>query len=250
VVLELYDAAGARVRRFASDEKPERPRDGVYFADLWLADALLPATSAGHHRFVWDLRRERPQALDYDYSIAAIPGRETPPAPQGALVSPGLYEARLSVDGEILRQPVRVVADPRVTFTADDYAELERFQERLVASLAESGALSVAVRAFEARLGAAPGSGERGGARAIETARRRLAELRAGDDPAAVNARLSGLAADLEQSDARPTAPQREVLVESRAQLDRFAARWLEFERQERPRLERRLGLERAPGAR
>ena len=38
-------------------------------------------------------------------------------------------------------------------------------------------------------------------ARAIEEARRRLGELRAGDDPAAVNGKLSGLAADLESSD-------------------------------------------------
>ena len=83
VVLEIYDAAGARVRRFASDESPVRPRAGVYFTDHWLAEAELPPTTPGHHRFVWDLRRERPRALDYDYSIAAIPGQETPAAPQG-----------------------------------------------------------------------------------------------------------------------------------------------------------------------
>lgn len=242
VVLEIYDAAGSRLRRFASNESPERPRDGVYFADLWLAAADLPGTSQGHHRFVWDLRRERPPVLDYDYSIAAIPGRETPPSPQGALVSPGSYEARLSVDGELLRQPVRVVADPRASLAASDYEELERFQGSVVESLADSAALAAAIRDFEARLGEAPGGREGRGARAVETARRRLSEVRAGDDPAAVNSRLSGLAADLEASDSSPTAPQRAVLVESRAAIERFAARWSEFERRERAQIERHLG--------
>ena len=188
VVLEIFDAAGVRVRRFASDELPDRPRAGVYFADLWLAEPDLPATTAGHHRFVWDLRRERPRVLDYDYSIAAIPGRETPPSPQGALVSPGSYEARLIGRWRrVCASRCTVVADPRVSLAAADYDELERLPGQRRESLADSATLAAAIGGFEARLAARRGGSEGRGARSVGTARRRLSEVRAGDDPAAVN---------------------------------------------------------------
>ena len=99
--IEVEDASGQLVRRFEVD------------------------VQRGLNRVVWDLRRERPRALDYDYSIAALPGKETPPSPQGALVPPGSYEVRLTVDGVELRQPVTVVADPRVSFTAADYDDID-----------------------------------------------------------------------------------------------------------------------------
>ncbi|MEO8198162.1 MAG: glycoside hydrolase, partial [Thermoanaerobaculia bacterium] len=241
VVLEIYDAAGLRVRRFASDESPVRSRSGVYFTDHWLADADLPATTAGHHRFVWDLRRERPRALDYDYSIAAIPGRETPPAPAGALVPPGRYEARLTVDGELSRQPLTVVADPRLQRTAADYAALDGFQAAVAGLLADSATLATAVGGIEKRLDAAPKRSDGNPARWVDEARRQLREVRGGDDPAAVNGNLSGLAADLESSDSAPTAPQREVFALSRGQLEQFAARWHEFAKRDLPRLEQQL---------
>lgn len=241
VVLEIFDAHGERVRRFASDELPVRPRDGVYFTDHWLAAANLPGTAAGHHRFVWDLRRERPVALDYDYSIAAIPGRETPPAPEGALVAPGTYEARLTVDTTVSRQPVTVVADPRLAWTGEDYTALAGFQHEVAALLSESAKLAAAIGEVESRLAMVPAGRDGRPARTVEETRRRLTSVRAGDDPAAVNGRLSGLAADLESSDSPPTAPQREVLAEAGAQLERFATRWREFEKRELPGLERRL---------
>jgi photosystem II stability/assembly factor-like uncharacterized protein len=241
VVLEIFDAHGERVRRFASDELPVRPRDGVYFTDHWLAAANQPGTAAGHHRFVWDLRRERPVALDYDYSIAAIPGRETPPAPEGALVAPGTYEARLTVDTTVSRQPVTVVADPRLAWTGEDYTALAGFQHEVAALLSESAKLAAAIGEVESRLAVVPAGRDGRPARTVEETRRRLTSVRAGEDPAAVNGRLSGLAADLESSDSPPTSPQREVLAEAGAQLERFATRWREFEKRELPGLERRL---------
>jgi len=242
VVLEIYDAQGGRVRRFASDELPERPRDGVYFTAHWLAAASLPGTGPGHHRFVWDLRRERPRALDYAYSIAAIPGRETPPAPEGALVSPGIYDVRLTVDGVESRQHLSVVADPRVERASTEYADLANFQAEVAKLLGDSAGLATAAGSLIRRLDAVGSGGDGKPARWVEEAKRRLLEVRAAADPEAVNGDLSGLAADLESSDAPPTAPQREVLAECRRRLESLASRWQEFERRELPRLERRLG--------
>ncbi len=92
VTLDL-DAKGEVVRRFASDDAAKRPEAGQYFAGEWLQPpAALPARP-GHNRFAWDLRGPRPVALDYEYSIAAVPGADTPELPQGLFILPGTYRS-------------------------------------------------------------------------------------------------------------------------------------------------------------
>ncbi len=55
------------------------------------------------HRFVWDLRYPKP----------AKPDTRVPSA-DGVWAPPGLYTVELTVDGRDYRQPLTVVADPRV----------------------------------------------------------------------------------------------------------------------------------------
>jgi hypothetical protein len=74
----------------------------------------VASTSA--HRFVWDLRYERPRAPTYEYSIGTAWGANTPVVPQGALVPPGQYQVRLRVDGTEYQAALSVRADPRVGF--------------------------------------------------------------------------------------------------------------------------------------
>jgi hypothetical protein len=61
-------------------------------------------------------------------SISALYGN-TPAEPQGALVVPGMYEVRLTVDGKEYKQPLEVVLDPRVATSRaalEHQFELER----------------------------------------------------------------------------------------------------------------------------
>jgi hypothetical protein len=67
VTLEILDAKGELVRRFASDDPAEKIEAAVYFTDLYLGAAPQLATGPGHHRFLWNLRTPRPRALGYDY---------------------------------------------------------------------------------------------------------------------------------------------------------------------------------------
>src|SRR4029079_9136509 len=83
--------------------------------------AALP-TRAGHNRFVWDLRTSRPRVLEYEYSIAAVPGADTPELPQGLFVLPGKYQVRLTVDGKTSSQPLTVAMDPRSNASPADLA--------------------------------------------------------------------------------------------------------------------------------
>jgi photosystem II stability/assembly factor-like uncharacterized protein len=116
VTLEVMDAGGKLVRRYASTDSPE-----VSEADLktlsippfWLRrPGTLPAGS-GMHRWVWDLHGPPPESLRHEYPIAAAP-HDTPRLPQGPRVLPGDYTVKLTVDGRAYTAPLTVKIDPRV----------------------------------------------------------------------------------------------------------------------------------------
>ena len=112
VAIAVYDASGSLVRRYSSDDPAPRP---VEFdkPSYWERPFIRPATDAGMHRFVWDLHEPTPQALNYDLPISAN-FEDTPRVPQGALVVPGHYTVRLTVDGVTRSQPLTLVMDPRI----------------------------------------------------------------------------------------------------------------------------------------
>ncbi len=97
-VLEIRSATGALLRTFTTAGVSERttteqamraPR-GRTVAGTSITDAV------GENRFTWDLMH------------ASSPGG------RGPMVAPGRYTVRLIVDGDTLRQPLVVQADPRV----------------------------------------------------------------------------------------------------------------------------------------
>jgi photosystem II stability/assembly factor-like uncharacterized protein len=120
VVLEIVDAAGTTMRRFASDDRPQ-PRDPntLNVQTVWAPVAEPLSAAAGMHRWVWDLRG-------------------TPPAPpaggrgggrgggggggggggrgRGGAALLGSFTVRLTVDGKTYTQPLVVRADPRGGF--------------------------------------------------------------------------------------------------------------------------------------
>ncbi|MEO7965847.1 MAG: hypothetical protein ABIT38_18200, partial [Gemmatimonadaceae bacterium] len=60
----------------------------------------------------WDLRHDAPNAFVHSFEINANPGL-TPTSPEGALVTPGSYSLRLTVEGRTMTRPVTVRNDPR-----------------------------------------------------------------------------------------------------------------------------------------
>ncbi|HEV2852760.1 MAG TPA: hypothetical protein VHC97_08145 [Thermoanaerobaculia bacterium] len=191
VALEIVDGKGQVVRRFASDETPKRAGARQYFDDDWLQPpAPLPARP-GHNRFVWNLRTDRPKALDYDFSIAAVPGADTPEVPQGMFVLPGTYQVRLTADGRTSSQPLTVALDPRVKVPPADLAAQRAFYDAVSKTLEE------ATEASE-----------------------RTKDEKAKEEIATAAGALSALATDVEACDCAPTAPQREVFETYRKQLD------------------------------
>jgi hypothetical protein len=223
VSLEIADADGQVVRRFRSDEPPPKLPATPYFAELWRPDPPALTARAGHNRFVWDLRLPRPRTTEYEYSIAALPGRPTPLLPAGPYVLPGRYEVRLSVDSGTLRETLTVLQDPRRAETADELAALLAFERETIASLEAAADAAEETARLAARITALADNPQARRARSLVTQARRELEAVGGADGRELLTRLDrqlrALETDLESSDAPPTEGQRQLLADSRARL-------------------------------
>jgi photosystem II stability/assembly factor-like uncharacterized protein len=134
VTIAIYDANGDEVRRYASDDPEPGPIPHLDKPAYWERPFVRPATGAGMHRFVWDLREPAPRALEEDLPISAVP-HDTPRVPQGPLVLPGRYTVRLSADGVSQERPLLVAMDPRVSISQSELARQLALSNRIVAAI-------------------------------------------------------------------------------------------------------------------
>jgi photosystem II stability/assembly factor-like uncharacterized protein len=251
VALTIQDASGRLVRRFASDDAPTALASDRYFSDAWIRPPAPLATSAGAHRFGWDLREPRPRAERYEYSIAATPGVDTPLLPEGALVPPGEYQVVLSVDGAEYRAPLRVQLDPRVVVAPEDLKAAYELHAAVAGTLERAFVGQGQVRGVRKAL--------KGVSETLAAGRKRAALLDAVDrfDAALaplVEAKgeesanfadaggvLASLATDIEATDRAPTAAQRELYAVTSARVERAASSWRALESRELVALNARL---------
>jgi len=231
ITLEIYDAQGALVRRFASDDKPIAARAHRYFAADWLKPLPVLAATPGAHRFIWDLRYPQPRAISYEYGIGAVYGVNTPTLPAGAYVLPGRYEVVLRTGAQQWRQPLSVQADPRI---ATPMADLQR---TLAYSMVAAQALDAAyvangeVLALRKQLTALrPGlsGGLLEAANALEKQTTVLIKSAEGMDAdfGTISEVIGGLAAGLEGADFAPTPGQQAGLDDYRGRLRQALTLW------------------------
>ncbi|HUO19980.1 MAG TPA: hypothetical protein VMU44_09430 [Steroidobacteraceae bacterium] len=239
VTLEVLDAGGNLVRRFASDDPPD-PTPQELARELipgyWLAPVrTLPAT-AGMHRWVWNLRYAAPLATEHGYPISAVP-HATPRLPEGPLALPGAYTVRLTVDGRSLEQPLQLKPDPRVQLPAGALEAQWRLATELAGLLTDSSRALLAARsqiaqlkalkatgpvaqplgAYQARLTALLEAREEAGAVSQGAARALLPD---------VQGHINGLYAELLRGDAPPTAAQLAAAASAREALTGLMADW------------------------
>jgi hypothetical protein len=112
VSLEIVDAAGKVVRHYSSTDSLYTIGD-VNIPLYWVRPQQILSGQAGPHRFSWDLHYQ-PLNVPVSYPISAIYGN-TAPTPTSPWVMPGVYTARLMVNGKTYTQPLTVRMDPRVT---------------------------------------------------------------------------------------------------------------------------------------
>jgi hypothetical protein len=140
VKLEILNPQGQVIRTYSSNDPVRNPNpatDRVAYDQLcrqnpgapdcalplyWPAPPMVLKTSAGMHRFSWDMHYDPiPGAGGGGRGGGgggAVPGR-TYPSVNSPWVAPGSYSVRLTVNGQSLTQPITVKLDPRVKVTPE-----------------------------------------------------------------------------------------------------------------------------------
>jgi photosystem II stability/assembly factor-like uncharacterized protein len=154
LTIEIHDAHGKVVRRFDSltpavDSTPKN------VPDYWFGPPTHLLKDAGLNRFVWDLRYDPPQALNFSYygglldyieytiSDHALPADTPREQALGPLAVPGQYEVIFIGNGTVMKQPLTITLDPRVHVSQ---ADLEA--QLLAAKRIDSG-LAASTQAFQ-----------------------------------------------------------------------------------------------------
>ena len=230
VVVEILDATGSPVRRFASqrgDSAAAARSPAMEEQGQRARQPAVPTRTAGLNRFTWDLR---------------YPGATTFPGmilwgarPQnGPLAPPGDYQVRVTANGETKTAPFRVTRHPALTeFTDDDLREQFRVAMRIRDKVSAANEAVIQIRDLKAQVA---DRGTRAGDRALSTEAARLAASlgtveealyqvrnRSNQDPLnfpiKLNNKLAALQRSLETGDMRPSAGVLKVFEELSAEL-------------------------------
>jgi photosystem II stability/assembly factor-like uncharacterized protein len=262
VVLEILDASGAVVRRYASTDPVEEIDPNLAVPTYWVRPPQTVSTRAGLHRFVWDLHWTPLPGGRGGLPMTAI-AHNTVPTPTGPWVQPGDYTVRLTVGGNSYTQPLTVRMDPRVRTSAEGLRQQFALSKALYdGALAAQGALGQlrtirqqvadrqgrtpqgaaadALKAFDAGAAALEGAGDggfRGG-------------FGGGGNAESLNAVIRGLGSLLGRLQAADVAPLPRLIEAVEAQQANAAsvmARWKALRDTELPQLNRQLEQARMP---
>ncbi|HEV8482929.1 MAG TPA: glycoside hydrolase, partial [Blastocatellia bacterium] len=261
VVLEVFDSSNRVVRRFSSDDRPERLEaieKQVNIPTYWIRPPQVLSAEVGMQRFVWDLHYSPLDWMPPQFPIAAI-YRDTPRHPLGPWAMPGSYSVKLTVNGRSYTQTLNVKMDPRVkTLPADlgqqhaiamrSYEGLLQVRDAQVQTRklreqiknlrerAAPGPLADALSSLDSKLtslegagGGPRGGGGRGAAGGGEPSLNRM------------SGELLSLMGLVEGADVRPTTQAVSASEEIQKRLSDLVARWLEIKDRELKSLNGRL---------
>jgi photosystem II stability/assembly factor-like uncharacterized protein len=116
VKIEILDAQQNVVGEFSSEDKISAKPALVPIAERWFPKPHVIQKTSGMHRFVWNLVWNSAEAAIED-------DEEDIASPKPPKIIPGTYEVRLTVDGKMQSQPLRVAMDPRSVATPEILAQ-------------------------------------------------------------------------------------------------------------------------------
>jgi photosystem II stability/assembly factor-like uncharacterized protein len=247
--LEILDTNGNVLRKYSSDDAvsptPQELRTELIPVYWPHVHGPLP-TTAGMHRWVWDLRATAPTATSYSYPIAAVPHR-TPQVPQGPLVVPGTYTVRLTVGGKSETKPLLVKMDPRVHMSQTELEALHTAQVTMAASLDALAKADLQAHAVMEQMAVIQ---DQALAAQLGTFNAALKVIVEGTGPGAakhlpgidnVTAEATMLYGELEQADANPT----EALLAAAAHVEMEGKEvlpgWKKFQQSQLPQMNRQM---------
>ncbi len=220
LTLEILDAQGKLVRKYASTDQPEMTQEQLakqLIPLYWVKPFHILSTAAGMHRWVWDLHYSAPISTRHEYPIAAIP-RGTPRVPLGPTALPGQYTVRLTVNGQSLTAPLTIKMDPRVKTPAAGLQQQFQVETKLVSMLSASSQAVLEAKSARDQVKKVAGQASGSAAEAIKSLDKKLTSVlqKPESDSAAavtpdlttVNGNISTLYGAIGQADAAPTAAQ------------------------------------------
>ena len=260
VALEILDAKGDVVRRYASTDEPEATEaalKNLAIPRLWVRQPRVLPSEAGMHRWVWDLHGSPPESMRHGYPISAVP-HNTPRLPLGPRVLPGVYTVRLTAGGRTLTAPLTVKMDPRVKAATAGLQQQFEFESRLVSMMTRSTIAIRQARSVQEQIEkithqasgplaeqlAAIGKSIQAG---LGAAGRPFGPRPAEPGFTAVNGRASGLYGEIGSADAAPTAAQVTAMAALSRDFPAVMERWDKLTTADIPALNRQLKAAKLP---
>ena len=122
ITLEILQRNGAGdknsiIRKYSNNDTLYKIGD-VNIPHYWIRPQEILSAEPGSHRFVWDMLYT-PLNILPAYPISAT-YMNTAPEPTSPWIMPGMYSARLTVDGKMYEQPFEIKRDPRVKTSVAD----------------------------------------------------------------------------------------------------------------------------------
>jgi photosystem II stability/assembly factor-like uncharacterized protein len=236
VTLEIADEFGKLIRRFSSADKPEPVNENeLNIPTYWIRPQRVVSSSAGMHRFVWDLHYPPPESVEHEYPISAI-YHDTPRYPLGPAVLPGEYTVRLTVGGKSYSQPLTVKTDPRLKTPLEGLRQQLELESNIVQSMNVDYEALQQVRSLREELIKKGHTGK--SAEAMAALAQELAELEGktegstflstpeGRSLTRLNVALNTLLKAVDSADTAPTPAELETFKDVSRVLDQQLARW------------------------
>jgi photosystem II stability/assembly factor-like uncharacterized protein len=131
VTLEFFDAQHNLVRRFSSEDQNPGKHSSIPVAERWFPKPEILAKTPGMHRFMWDLTWGGSGGPVADEDAASR-------NPSGPKAVPGVYQVRLTIDGQFQSQPLEVAMDPRSAATPEVLLQQLQLGKQIFAETVEA----------------------------------------------------------------------------------------------------------------
>ncbi len=229
VQIAVYDKSGALVKRYSSAEPP-KPLDlsTLPVAPEWATPDQPPGATAGHHRFVWDLHYAKSAAIEDEQEA-------------GVWAPPGQYVVELTAAGQVLREPLTVLPDPRVKVTQADFESQFRLAKQIEAQrirvrtmLKEATTLKLGLPKIAGQTDAAALDAQYATLVGPEPP---IQGVNAPNTLTGISSWLDKLAKAVDGADGGPTPDALRGFAQIKAALDSIEPRWRAFEMAVQPRI-------------
>jgi photosystem II stability/assembly factor-like uncharacterized protein len=250
VSLEILDSRGTVIRRFSSTDQPEMTKEQLekqLIPLYWLRMHRTLSTSAGMHRWVWDLRYQTPESTRHEYPIAAVP-HDTPRLPLGPAAVPGEYTVRLTADGVKYTAPLIVRMDPRVKVSPKELEQQLQMESRLASMMTDSTHAIMEARSLLEQLEKLASHADGSLGASIKDLEKKASAVLSGagaiaGEPAltGVNGAVSALYTEADRADAAPTSAQEKALAKIENDFSVATKQWSALKSQDLAALNRQL---------